>query len=40
MKVVISCINSKYVHTSISPWCLLAEIREFSKKHIDFFGKI
>ena len=40
MKVVISCLNSKYVHTSLSPWCLLAEIREFSKKHIDFFGKI
>lgn len=31
MKVVISCLNSKYVHASLSPWCLLAGIREFSK---------
>ncbi len=32
MKVVISCLNSKYVHESLSPWCLLAGVREFSKK--------
>ena len=32
MKVIISCLNSKYVHASLSPWCLLAGIREFSKK--------
>ncbi len=31
MKVVISCLNSKYVHASLSPWCLLAGIRKFSK---------
>ncbi len=31
MKVVISCLNSKYVHSSLSPWCLLAGVREFSK---------
>ncbi len=35
MKVVISCLNSKYVHASLSPWCLLAGIREFSKKNYD-----
>ncbi len=31
MKVIISCLNSKYVHASLSPWCLLAGVREFSK---------
>ncbi len=35
MKVIISCLNSKYVHASLSPWCLLAGIREFSKKSYD-----
>ena len=31
MKVVISCLNSKFVHSSLSPWCLLAGVREFSQ---------
>lgn len=31
MKVVISCLNSKFVHASLSPWCLLAGIRNFCK---------
>lgn len=35
MKVIISCLNSKYVHASLSPWCLLAGIREFSEKTFD-----
>lgn len=35
MKVVISCLNSKYVHASLSPWCLFAGIREFSKNKYD-----
>lgn len=35
MKVIISCLNSKYVHASLSPWCLLAGIREFSKIRCD-----
>ncbi len=29
MKVVIACLNSKYVHASLSPWCLLAGVRAF-----------
>lgn len=33
MKVIISCLNSKYVHASLSPWCLLAGVREFSKNN-------
>ncbi len=35
MKVVISCLNSKYVHASLSPWCLLAGVREFSENAYD-----
>lgn len=35
MKVIISCLNSKYVHASLSPWCLLAGIREFSENTYD-----
>ena len=31
MKVIIACLNSKYVHASLSPWCLLAGVREFSE---------
>lgn len=36
MKVIISCLNSKYVHASLSPWCLLAGVREHSNKKYDF----
>lgn len=35
MKVIIACLNSKYVHASLSPWCLLAGVREFSKNMYD-----
>lgn len=35
MKVVISCLNSKFVHASLSPWCLLAGVNEFSKNAYD-----
>ena len=31
MNVVIGCLNSKYVHASLAPWCLLAGCREFLK---------
>ncbi len=31
MKVILACLNSKYVHASLSPWCLLAGIRKFAK---------
>ena len=36
MKVVIACLNSKYVHASPAPWCLLAGAREFCKTDADF----
>lgn len=35
MKVIIACFNSKYVHASLSPWCLLAGVREFSENTYD-----
>ncbi len=35
MKIIISCLNSKYVHASLSPWCLLSGVREFSKNTYD-----
>ena len=35
MKVIIACLNSKYVHASLSPWCLLAGVREFSRNDYD-----
>lgn len=31
MKVIIGCLNSKYVHASLAPWCLLSGIREYSE---------
>jgi radical SAM superfamily enzyme YgiQ (UPF0313 family) len=35
MKVIISCLNSKYVHASLSPWCLLSGVSESSKNTYD-----
>lgn len=35
MKVIIACLDSKYVHASLSPWCLLAGVREFAKNNYD-----
>ena len=34
MKLVIACLNSKYIHASLSPWCLLAGIKEFCKTDV------
>ncbi len=31
MKVVIGCLNSKYIHASLAPWCLLSGVKEFAK---------
>ena len=35
MKIIVSCLNSKYVHASLSPWCLLSGVREFAKNDYD-----
>ncbi len=31
MKAVICCLNSKFVHASLAPWCLLAGVKEYNK---------
>jgi len=32
MKIIISCLNSKFVHASLAPWCLAAGVREFCRE--------
>ena len=34
MKLVIACLNSKYIHASLAPWCLLAGVREFCRTQV------
>ena len=31
MKVAICCLNSKYIHASLAPWCLASGVKAFSK---------
>ncbi len=31
MKTVITCINSKFIHSSLAPWCLLSGVRAYAK---------
>ncbi len=35
MKVIICCLNSKYVHASLSPWCLLSGVNAFCNEKIN-----
>lgn len=35
MKVIIACLNSKYIHASLAPWCLLSGVREFCAFSVD-----
>lgn len=35
MKTVITCINSKFIHSSLAPWYLLSGIRTYAKTPID-----
>ena len=35
MKVIISCLNSKYIHASLAPWCLLSGVKAFAKNDYD-----
>ena len=37
MKTVIGCLNSKYIHASLSPWCLLAGVKNFAKENHQIF---
>ncbi len=36
MKLVIGCLNSKYVHMSSAPWCIAAGIDRFLPQKIDY----
>ena len=31
MKVLICALNTKYVHSSLAPWCLAAGIEQYAK---------
>ena len=33
MKVIIACLNSKFVHSSLAPWCLFSGVKSFGKEH-------
>ncbi len=35
LRVAVTCINSKYIHSSLAPWCLLSGIRAFGNGEID-----
>ena len=35
LKVVIACLNSKYIHASLAPWCLFSGVREFCASPVD-----
>ena len=35
MQAVICCLNSKYIHSSLAPWCLLAGVRTYADKNIE-----
>ena len=36
MKVVIACLNSKYIHSSLAPWCLASGLKAYCGEDIDF----
>lgn len=35
MKVIISCLNSKYIHASLAPWCLFSGVKTFAQNDCD-----
>ena len=35
MKVLICCLNSKYIHASLAPWCLFSGVKAFAKNDYD-----
>ena len=35
LRVTVTCINSKYIHSSLAPWCLLSGIRTYGNGTID-----
>lgn len=35
MKIVIGCLNSKYIHASLAPWCLLSGVKAYSALSVE-----
>jgi hypothetical protein len=35
LKIVIGCLNSKYIHASLAPWCLLSGVRAFCNTSVN-----
>ncbi|MBQ7094867.1 MAG: DUF4080 domain-containing protein [Clostridia bacterium] len=35
MKVILGCLNAKYIHMSSAPWCLAAGVRAYGPKEAD-----
>ena len=35
MKVIIACLNSKYIHASLAPWCLLSGVKAFCSASVN-----
>ncbi len=35
MKVIIACLNSKYIHASLAPWCLLSGVRAYTVASVE-----
>ena len=35
MKVLINCLNSKFIHASLAPWCLYSGVKNFCKNQVD-----
>lgn len=40
MKTIICCINSKYIHSSLAPWCLLAGVKAYCDNNYSSFTKV
>lgn len=35
MKVIIACLNSKFVHSSLAPWCLFSGVKAFGEAEVE-----
>lgn len=35
MKIIIACLNSKYIHASLAPWCLNAGVKNYCKSNVE-----
>ena len=35
MNIIIACLNSKYIHASLAPWCLLSGVRAFGDASVN-----